>query len=187
MYDKIKDIGIETLVADAGYKTPAIAKLLIDAGIKPLLPYKRPMTKDGFFKKYEYVYDEYYDCYICPNNQVLTYRTTNRDGNESRAYVCVYELEKVSKDKGKMGIAGDEKTAQKYNFGCNSFDKRNMALGFISQSRFVYSLTWPAVVKPCYYSVSVSSSGAVALKEHTMFCAIGTKSLSSSGAPRVTL
>ena len=104
------------------------------------------MTKEGFFKKYEYVYDEYYDCYICPNNQVLTYRTTNRDGNESRAYVCVYELEKVSKDKGKMGIAGDEKTAQKYNFGCNSFDKRNMALGFISQSRFVYSLTWPAVV-----------------------------------------
>ena len=147
------------------------------------------MTKDGIFKKYEYVYDEYYDCYICPNNQVLTYRTTNRDGNESRAYVCVYELEKVSKDKGKMGIAGDEKTAQKYNFGCNSFDKRNMALGFISQSRFVYSLTWPAVVKPCYYSVSVSvsSSCSVALKEHTMFCAIGAKSLSSSGAPRVTL
>lgn len=80
LYDKIRDIGIETLVADAGYKTPAIAKLLIDDGIKPLLPYKRPMTKDGFFKKYEYVYDEYYDCYICPGNQVLTYRTTNRDG-----------------------------------------------------------------------------------------------------------
>ena len=106
------------------------------------------MTKDGFFKKYEYVYDEYYDCYICPNNQVLTYRTTNRDGNESRAYVCVYELEKVSKDKGKMGIAGDEKTAQKYNFGCNSFDKRNMALGFISQSRFVYSLREESYLLP---------------------------------------
>ena len=80
LYDKIKNIGIETLVADAGYKTPAIAKLLIDDGIKPLLPYKRPMTKDGFFKKYEYVYDEYYDCYICPNNKTLTYRTTNKDG-----------------------------------------------------------------------------------------------------------
>ena len=80
LYDKIKDIGIETLIADAGYKTPAIAKLLIDDGIQPLFPYKRPMTKDGFFKKYEYVYDEYYDCYICPNNQVLTYRTTNREG-----------------------------------------------------------------------------------------------------------
>jgi len=80
LYDKIKDIGIETLIADAGYKTPAIAKLLIDDGIKPLFPYKRPMTKEGFFKKHEYVYDEYYDCYICPNNKVLRYCTTNRDG-----------------------------------------------------------------------------------------------------------
>ena len=80
LYDKIKDIGMETLIADAGYKTPAIAKLLIDDGIVPLFPYKRPMTKKGFFHKYEYAYDEYHDCYVCPNNQVLTYRTTNRDG-----------------------------------------------------------------------------------------------------------
>lgn len=36
--------------------------------------------KNGFFRKYEYVYDEYYDCYLCPNNQVLKYSTTNRDG-----------------------------------------------------------------------------------------------------------
>lgn len=80
IYEKIKETGIETLVADAGYKTPAIAKLLIDDGIKPLLPYKRPMTKEGFFKKHEYVYDEYNDCYICPNNKELSYRTTNRNG-----------------------------------------------------------------------------------------------------------
>ena len=38
------------------------------------------MTKEGFFKKYEYVYDEYFDCYVCPNNQVLAYHTTNRSG-----------------------------------------------------------------------------------------------------------
>ena len=80
LYDKIRDIGVETIVADAGYKTPAIAKLLIDDGIKPLLPYKRPMTKKGFFKKSEYAYDEYNDCYVCPNDQVLEYSTTNRDG-----------------------------------------------------------------------------------------------------------
>ena len=42
---------MKTLVADAGYKTPAIAKLLIDDGVSPLFPYKRPMTKEGFFKK----------------------------------------------------------------------------------------------------------------------------------------
>ena len=52
LYDKIKNIGIKTLIADAGYKTPAIAKLLIDDGINPLMAYKRPMTKDGFFKKF---------------------------------------------------------------------------------------------------------------------------------------
>lgn len=80
LYDKIKDMGMKTLVADAGYKTPAIAKLLIDDGIQPLFPYKRPMTKKGFFKKYEYVYDEYSDCCLCPNNQILEYSTTNRDG-----------------------------------------------------------------------------------------------------------
>ena len=80
LYDKIKNIGIKTLIADAGYKTPAIAKLLIDDNITPLFPYKRPMTKQGFFKKTDYAYDEYYDCYICPNNHTLEYRTTNRDG-----------------------------------------------------------------------------------------------------------
>ena len=80
LFNIIKDIGIKTLIADAGYKTPAIAKTLIDNGIKPVFPYKRPMTKEGFFKKYEYVYDEYYDCYICPNNQTLHYSTTTREG-----------------------------------------------------------------------------------------------------------
>ena len=80
LYDKLQDIGMKRCVVDAGYKTPAIAKLLLDDGVDPVFPYKRPMSKDGFFKKYEYVYDEYNDCYICPNNQVLNYRTTNRDG-----------------------------------------------------------------------------------------------------------
>ena len=91
LFDKIKDIGINTLIADAGYKTPAIAKLLMDNGITPLFPYKRPMTKDGFFKKDEYVYDEYFDCYICPGNHVLRYSTTNRDGYKeykSSKYIC---------------------------------------------------------------------------------------------------
>lgn len=80
LFDKLEMHDIETIVMDAGYKTPAIAKLLFDKNITPLFPYKRPSTKDGFFRKYEYVYDEYYDCYICPNNKLLKYSTTNRDG-----------------------------------------------------------------------------------------------------------
>ena len=42
--------------------------------------YKRPQTRKGGHEWWKYVYDEYYDCVICPEFQVLTYRTTNRDG-----------------------------------------------------------------------------------------------------------
>ncbi len=68
------------MVVDAGYKTPAIAKEVFRDNKILVSSYKRPMTKKGFFKKYDYVYDEYYDCYICPNNEILKYSTTNRDG-----------------------------------------------------------------------------------------------------------
>ena len=80
LYDKLESIGMKRCIVDAGYKTPPIAKLLLDDGVDPVFPYKSPMTKDGFFKKYEYVYDEYNDCYLCPANQILKYTTTNRDG-----------------------------------------------------------------------------------------------------------
>ena len=38
------------------------------------------MTKKEFFRKHDYVYDAYYDCYLCPQDQVLPYRTTTREG-----------------------------------------------------------------------------------------------------------
>lgn len=70
----------EAVAVDAGYKTPAIMKEIIDSGRIPCVPYKRPITKEGYFKKHEYVYDEYFDCILCPANQVLQYSTTNREG-----------------------------------------------------------------------------------------------------------
>ncbi|MDO4200440.1 MAG: IS1182 family transposase [Clostridia bacterium] len=82
VYDEvnIKFEEIEAVAVDAGYKTPWICKKVIDDGKEIITPYKRPMTKKGFFHSYEFVYDEYYDCVICPNNKVLKYSTTNRDG-----------------------------------------------------------------------------------------------------------
>ena len=56
--EKITKYSPAYVEADAGYKTPPIAKLLIDGGVKPVFPYKRPMTAEGFFPKREYVYDE---------------------------------------------------------------------------------------------------------------------------------
>ena len=93
LYEKVleKFPQMQAVAVDAGYKTPAIMKQIIDSERIPCVPYKRPMTKDGFFKKYEFVYDEYYDCVLCPNHQVLDYSTTNREGNreyKSNLEIC---------------------------------------------------------------------------------------------------
>ena len=75
LYDKLLSYHPEMMVLDAGYKTPAIVHLLIEDQIEPLFPYKSPQTKKGFFRKYEYVYDEYYDCYICPEGKIRGFGT----------------------------------------------------------------------------------------------------------------
>lgn len=76
---------------DAGFKTPWICKKVLDDNRIPVLPYKRPMGNSDFYRPYSYVYDEYYDCVICPQNHVLNYSTTNRDGYrefKSKGYIC---------------------------------------------------------------------------------------------------
>ncbi|MDR7076120.1 cytochrome c [Neobacillus niacini] len=70
----------EAVAADAGYKTPAIAQFVFENDITPALPYTRPRTKDGYMKKHEYIYDEYYDCYFCRQGQILKYATTTKNG-----------------------------------------------------------------------------------------------------------
>ena len=80
VYEKIEQLNIKVLVGDTAYKTPAIAKKMKERGIALLSTYSRPKTKDGFFRKYEFVYDEHFDCYLCPANEILSYSTTNREG-----------------------------------------------------------------------------------------------------------
>lgn len=73
----------KNIVVDAGYKIPAIAKLIIETDKTPIMPYKRPVGNKEFMHKNPfngYVYDEMYDCYLCPENEILKYSTTNRDG-----------------------------------------------------------------------------------------------------------
>ena len=93
LYDRLTENfpEIKEVVADAGYKTPWISKRVLDDNRIPVLPYKRPMGKEEFFKPYEYVYDQYYDCVVCPENHVLSYSTTNREGYKefkSKGYIC---------------------------------------------------------------------------------------------------
>lgn len=77
----IKNVGIpDAAGADAAYKTPSITSYLLKKGITPALPYTRPRTKDGYLSKHEYVYDEHFDCYICPAGETLEYSTTTKEG-----------------------------------------------------------------------------------------------------------
>ena len=70
----------ETFVADSAYKTPHICKKVFEDGRVLSTAYKRPQTMKGGHEWWKYVYDEYYDCVLCPEYQVLNYHTTNRDG-----------------------------------------------------------------------------------------------------------
>ena len=106
LYDTVteKFPEIKEIVADAAYKTPWICKKIVDDERIPVMPYKRPMGGKEFFRPYEYVYDEYYDCVICPNNEVLKYSTTNRDGHREfksdpeKCAVCPY-IQQCTKSK----------------------------------------------------------------------------------------
>lgn len=82
VYDKVTERfpEIETIVADSAYKTPHIAKKIYNDGRVLSTAYKRPMTKKNGHEWWKYVYDEYFDCVICPEYQILKYSTTNRDG-----------------------------------------------------------------------------------------------------------
>ena len=70
----------ETIVADSAYKTPHICKKVFDDGRVLSTAYKHPQTTKGGHEWWKYVYDEHYDRIICPEYQVLAYRTTNREG-----------------------------------------------------------------------------------------------------------
>lgn len=77
--DKFSDkINLEVL--DAGYKTPAICREIIEDNKIPLLPYTRSKGSKDLMNKKEYIYDKEQDIYICPNNEKLTYSTVTKEG-----------------------------------------------------------------------------------------------------------
>ena len=68
-------------VGDAAYLTNHICKTIIDLNMIPALPYSRLGYKKGYFKKYEFIYDEHNDIYICPNGKdLISNNKYNKDG-----------------------------------------------------------------------------------------------------------
>ena len=71
---------IRAVGVDAGYAAAAITQGLEERNIYGVIGYRTPTHRDGYFCKRDYRYDEKLDVYLCPNGQLLSYRTTNREG-----------------------------------------------------------------------------------------------------------
>ena len=65
---------------DAGYYTPTVCQGLEARDILGVMGYRRPNHHEGYFYKRQYRYDASSDSYLCPEGQVLPYKTTNRIG-----------------------------------------------------------------------------------------------------------
>ena len=80
LFSKLEPFSPHYIIADSGYKTPAIAHYLLERNIIPVFPYTRPKGVKGNLRPSNFVYDASDDHYVCPENQVLSYRTTTREG-----------------------------------------------------------------------------------------------------------
>lgn len=65
---------------DAGYQTSAICKGLEARALYGVIGYRRPSHRKGTLYKRQFTYDAASDTYHCPADEVLTYRTTDRQG-----------------------------------------------------------------------------------------------------------
>jgi len=75
------DFDVKAVGLDAGYASAGIARGLEDRAITGVTGYRNPTPpKDGMMRKSKYAYEPTADGYRCPQGQLLTYATTDRDG-----------------------------------------------------------------------------------------------------------
>ena len=73
----------EFITMDAGYKTPWIAKKILDDGRVPILPYTNHHLRQDIYKLWEYEYNPKDDCFICPHGGKLRHTTTDKEGKRT--------------------------------------------------------------------------------------------------------
>jgi transposase len=75
------DFNVAAVGLDAGYATPGIAKGLEERQIRGVTGYRNPTPpKPGMMRKSAFGYEPQRDGYRCPQGQLLTYATTDRNG-----------------------------------------------------------------------------------------------------------
>ena len=85
---------VEAVALDAGYLTSALCHGLSEAKVFGVIGHRRFCGVKGMFVKRKYRYDGVRDCYVCPTDEDLKYRTTTREGyreyvsNPERCRMC---------------------------------------------------------------------------------------------------
>lgn len=74
------DFDVLAVGLDAGYSTAGICKGLENRHITGVIGYRRPNHRKGYLYKRQYEYQPDQDGYRCPEGQVLSYATTDRNG-----------------------------------------------------------------------------------------------------------
>lgn len=78
---KVKYVGL-----DAGYNVSNICKQIYELGIEAAMGSRRGCQQKGKYGKYMFKYLPEMDAYICPEHELIVYRTTDRNGY--REYKC---------------------------------------------------------------------------------------------------
>ena len=84
LYDKLSlQFDTTFITMDAAYKTPWIAKKILDSGKVPILPYTRTNGKKDGYRPWDYKYDPAADTFTCPKGGILRHTTTDKNGKRT--------------------------------------------------------------------------------------------------------
>ena len=93
---------VEYVTMDSAYKTPWIAKKILDDTKIPVLPYTRRTGKKDRYRPWDYIYDPATDSFTCPHGKTLRHTTTNKDGK--RIYRSTPKVCRECPSREKCGI-----------------------------------------------------------------------------------
>jgi hypothetical protein len=85
-------LNVEAVALDSGYLTNPICKGLSDRELFGVIAHRRYHPTRGLFPKWKFTYNPEANSYLCPEGQILPYRTTTREGYreyKSNPKICV--------------------------------------------------------------------------------------------------
>ena len=82
LYDNVTERfpEVEYVTMDSAYKTPWIAKKILDDNRIPILPYTRKNGSKDRYRPWDYIYDPATDSFTCPQGKTLRHTTTTKEG-----------------------------------------------------------------------------------------------------------